>query len=101
MCDYENNRITLGDMTNKNDCIFIDLPSGGALDVNKNAMSSLADSMEMFSPANALNSVDFPTFGLPTTATMGFLLLLIYVSLPFLTRVPLRTQKSFHKIASA
>ena len=50
ICDYENNRITLGDMTNKKDCIFIDLPSGGVLGVNKNAMSSLADSMEMFSP---------------------------------------------------
>lgn len=35
--------------------------------------------IEIFSPASALNNVDFPTFGLPTMAMIG--LLIIYIPL--------------------
>ena len=37
--------------------------------------------MEIISPASALNNVDFPTFGLPTMATTGLLIVsLLYLS---------------------
>ena len=45
-------------------------------------MPGVSFTMEIISPASALNSVDFPTLGLPTTATIGFLFLAIYA--PFL-----------------
>ena len=36
-------------------------------------MPGVSFTIEILSPAIALNSVDFPTFGLPTIATIGFL----------------------------
>jgi len=40
----------------------------------------VSSTIDILFPANLLNSVDFPTFGLPTTATIG-LLSLILISL--------------------
>ena len=37
--------------------------------------SGVSLTMEIFSPARALNSVDFPTFGRPTMATIGLLII--------------------------
>ena len=39
--------------------------------------------MEIFSPASALNNVDLPTLGRPTTATIGFFLLFPIFTLHF------------------
>ena len=35
----------------------------------------VSSTIEILLPANALNSVDFPTFGRPTTATTGLLII--------------------------
>ena len=37
----------------------------------------VSSTIDILFPANLLNRVDFPTFGLPTTATMGLLSILI------------------------
>ena len=36
--------------------------------------------MEIFFPAKALNKVDFPTFGLPTIATIGLLIFFSFIT---------------------
>ena len=45
---------------------------------DRKVLDSVSFTIEIFSPASALNNVDFPTFRLPTIATIG--LLIIYIS---------------------
>ena len=42
VCDYEHNRLTLGDTTNKEDCINIPLSGGGSLLVNRDNIDALS-----------------------------------------------------------
>lgn len=50
VCDYDRNRITLGDVSNKKDCITVALAEGGSLVVNRDNLSELAKAIGMFSP---------------------------------------------------
>ena len=50
VCDYEHNRLTLGDTTNKEDCINIPLSGGGSLLVNRDNINDLSRAIGMFSP---------------------------------------------------
>ena len=50
VCDYEHNRITLGDTTNEKDCINIPLSGGGSLLVNRDNIGALSKAIGMFSP---------------------------------------------------
>ena len=50
VCDYEHNRLTLGDTTNKEDCINIPLYGGGSLLVNRDNIDALSKAIGMFSP---------------------------------------------------
>lgn len=50
VCDYVRNRITLGDVSNKKDCITVALSEGGSLVVNRDNLSDLAKAIGMFSP---------------------------------------------------
>lgn len=50
VCDYEHNRLTLGDTTNKEDCINIPLSGGGSLLVNRDNIDDLSRAIGMFSP---------------------------------------------------
>ena len=50
VCDYEHNCLTLGDTTNKEDCINIPLSGGGSLMVNRNNIDALSKAIGMFSP---------------------------------------------------
>ena len=50
VCDYEHNRLTLGDTTNKEDCINIPLSGGGSLLVNRDNIDALSKAIGMFSP---------------------------------------------------
>lgn len=49
-CDYENNRICLGDVSDKNKCINIALSGGGSLVVNRENVGDLSRAIGMFSP---------------------------------------------------
>lgn len=49
-CDYENNRICLGNVTNLQDCITVSLEDGGCLVVNRNNIDQLSKAIGMFSP---------------------------------------------------
>ena len=49
-CDYENNRICLGDVSDKNKCINIALSGGGSLVVNRENLGDLSRAIGMFSP---------------------------------------------------
>lgn len=49
-CDYENNRLCLGDVSNPNNCLTIPLEKGGCLVVNRDDIDSLIDAIDMFSP---------------------------------------------------
>lgn len=51
-CDYENNRLTLGDCSDSSKCIFVALENGGTLAVNRDSIGSLTDAITMFSPAD-------------------------------------------------
>ena len=50
VCDYQHNRLTLGDTTNKEDCINIPLSGGGSLLVNRDNIDDLSRAIGMFSP---------------------------------------------------
>ena len=50
VCDYQHNRLTLGDTTNKEDCINISLSGGGSLLVNRDNIDALSRAIGMFSP---------------------------------------------------
>gem|GEM_PF-129265 len=50
VCDYDHNRLTLGDTSNEKDCINIPLSGGGSLLVNRNNIDSLSKAIGMFSP---------------------------------------------------
>ena len=50
VCDYDHNRLTLGDTSNEKDCINIPLSGGGSLLVNRNNIDALSRAIGMFSP---------------------------------------------------
>lgn len=50
VCDYDHNRLTLGDTSNEKNCINIPLSGGGSLLVNRNNIDSLSKAIGMFSP---------------------------------------------------
>ena len=50
VCDYDHNRLTLGDTSNEKDCINIPLSGGGSLLVNRNNIAALSKAIGMFSP---------------------------------------------------
>lgn len=50
VCDYDHNRLTLGDTSNEKDCINIPLSGGGSLLVNRNNIDALSKAIGMFSP---------------------------------------------------
>lgn len=50
VCDFEHNQITLGDVSNKKDCITVALSEGGSLVVNRDNLSDLSKAVGMFSP---------------------------------------------------
>lgn len=49
-CDYDNNRLCLGDVSNLDDCISVPLENGGCLVVNRDNLDALAKAIGMFSP---------------------------------------------------
>jgi len=49
-CDYENNRICLGDVSNLKDCISVSLEEGGCLVFNRDSIDQLSSAIGMFSP---------------------------------------------------
>lgn len=53
VCDYNHNRLCLGDTTNKEECITIPLEDGGSLVVNRDNVGALAKAIGMFSPEDA------------------------------------------------
>ncbi|WP_026650878.1 hypothetical protein [Butyrivibrio proteoclasticus] len=55
-CDYKQNAITLGDMSDKRNVLKIYLPSGGSLHVNVNNIDQLAKAAGMFTPED-LNAI--------------------------------------------
>lgn len=50
VCDYENNRLCLGDVSNPKNCLNIPLSNGGSLIVNRDNLADLAKAIGMFSP---------------------------------------------------
>ncbi len=51
-CDFENNRLCLGDVSNPNNCLNIPLEKGGNLVVNRDNIDGLVQAIGMFSPAD-------------------------------------------------
>lgn len=49
-CDYDNNRICLGDVSNPDNCISVPLENGGCLVFNRNSIEALSKAIGMFSP---------------------------------------------------
>ncbi len=49
-CDYENNRICLGDVSNPKNCISVSLEEGGCLVFNRENIGDLSKAIGMFSP---------------------------------------------------
>ena len=49
-CDYENNAITLGDMSDEKNVITVQLENGGFLKVNRDNIEDLSKAIAMFSP---------------------------------------------------
>ena len=49
-CDYENNRICLGDVSNPKNCITVGLERGGCLVFNRENIDDLVKAIDMFSP---------------------------------------------------
>lgn len=49
-CDYEHNRLCLGDVSNPKDCITVGLEKGGSLVFNRNNIDDLVRAIDMFSP---------------------------------------------------
>lgn len=56
VCDYKNNSITLGDMTDPKKVLNISLPSGGNLKVNVENFGDISKAASMFSPED-LNAI--------------------------------------------
>ncbi len=50
VCDYDHNRLTLGDTSNEKNCINIPLSGGGSLMVNRDNIDALSKAIGMFSP---------------------------------------------------
>lgn len=50
VCDYKHNALTLGDTSNKKDCLNIPLSGGGRLIVNRDNLGDLSKAIGMFSP---------------------------------------------------
>lgn len=50
VCDYDNNRLCLGDVSNPQDCIFVPLENGGSLVFNRDCVDGIAKAIGMFSP---------------------------------------------------
>ena len=50
VCDYDHNRLTLGDTSNEKGSINIPLSGGGSLLVNRNNIDALSKAIGMFSP---------------------------------------------------
>lgn len=55
-CDYKENALCLGDMTDPKKILRISLPSGGSLKVNVDSIGSLQKAASMFSPED-LNAI--------------------------------------------
>ena len=49
-CDYENNRLCLGDVSNPKNCITVGLERGGCLVSNRENIDDLVKAIDMFSP---------------------------------------------------
>ena len=49
-CDYENNRLCLGDVSNPKNCITVGLERGGCLLFNRENIDDLVKAIDMFSP---------------------------------------------------
>ena len=49
-CDYENNRLCLGDVSNPKNCITVGLERGGCLVFNRENIDDLVKAIDMFSP---------------------------------------------------
>lgn len=49
-CDYENNRLCLGDVSNPKNCITVGLEKGGCLVFNRDNIDDLVKAIDMFSP---------------------------------------------------
>lgn len=49
-CDYENNRLCLGDVSNMSNCISVPLENGGCLVFNRDSIDALSAAIGMFSP---------------------------------------------------
>ncbi len=49
-CDYENNRLCLGDVSNLKNCITVGLEGGGCLVFNRENIDDLVKAIDMFSP---------------------------------------------------
>lgn len=49
-CDYENNRLCLGDVSNPKNCITVSLERGGCLVFNRENIDDLVKAIDMFSP---------------------------------------------------
>ena len=50
VCDYDHNRLTLGDTSNEKNCINIPLSGGGSLLVNRDNIDALSKAIGMFRP---------------------------------------------------
>lgn len=51
-CDFEKNRLCLGDVSNPDNCLNIPLEKGGCLVVNRDNIDGLIQAIGMFSPAD-------------------------------------------------
>lgn len=51
-CDYENNRLCLGNVSDTRDCITVELEGGGILIFNRENIDDLVRAIDMFSPAD-------------------------------------------------
>ncbi len=49
-CDYEKNRLCLGDVSDMKECICVGLSEGGSLVVNRDNLGDLSKAIGMFSP---------------------------------------------------
>lgn len=57
-CDYKNNAICLGDMSNPKEVINVALEGGGVLKVNRDSIGDLVKAIDMFSPEDVKRILD-------------------------------------------
>lgn len=50
VCDYKHNALSLGDVSNPKNVIYVALADGGTLQVNRNNVDDLSKAIGMFSP---------------------------------------------------